>query len=191
MLFFMYLRKFMIKTIIALGNGLEYSNTPHNRGEDFMRWYLKENNILLKQEKLYDYAVIENGNTVVIPKTFMNQSGKVLPLLKNKNLFTDHRDLLIIVDDIQKKIGEYPLRKEPIGVRGHNGLRSIQEELKKLKINNLPPILSIGIMPHNVEKTPEFVTQYVLRKDSKSDIEYNVNTVFPLIGNYLKNEKIL
>ena len=77
----------MIKTIIALGNGLEYSNTPHNRGEDFIRWYLKENNILLKQEKLYDYAVIENGNTVVIPKTFMNQSGKVLPMLKNKNLF--------------------------------------------------------------------------------------------------------
>lgn len=131
--------------LVGLGNpGSEYKLTRHNFG--FMvldkfalgRWEKKKN---------YYYQRVENC-FLVKPRLFMNNSGIAVSSffascrIKRKDI---SEKLLVILDDYQIPFGEGRLRQHG-SAGGHNGLKSIINELKteefwrlRLGIGPLPP----------------------------------------------------
>ena len=115
-----------IKVIIGLGNpGHKYYYNRHNIGFRIID-LLAEKYSAFWQEKsdmeLAD-AIIEDKKILLIkPKTFMNNSGQVIPSLLKKGIKPEN--ILVIHDEIELPLGKI---KEKFGgsAKGHNGLRSI------------------------------------------------------------------
>ncbi len=152
-----------MKLIVGLGNiGKTYENTRHNIGFMVLDSYLDKNNLKYSKEKfngLYCDAVI-NGEKVIFlkPLLFMNNSGIVIK--KYMDYFNiDIDDILIVYDDLDLDVGDLKLKLFG-GTAGHNGLKSIEENLKSSKYKRL----KIGISRNNINKA-----DYVLGKFSKED----------------------
>lgn len=114
-----------MRLIAGLGNiGSEYDNTRHNIGfsvvDDLALKYRAEfekngNYLMFKKRGLY----------VIKPLTYMNLSGKAINKAMHAESF---EEILVIVDDINLPLGQIRLRKKGSD-GGHNGLKSIIEEL--------------------------------------------------------------
>jgi PTH1 family peptidyl-tRNA hydrolase len=130
-----------VKIVVGLGNpGDQYRATRHNIGwmvldriADRAGWAGKG--------RTRDAASIAMGRfrgldlMIVKPLTFMNDSG----LAVRKVLAREHAplgDLLIVADDFALPFGKLRFR-EGGGAGGHNGLRSIIEEMSTEKIARL------------------------------------------------------
>ena len=130
-----------MKIVVGLGNpGDQYARTRHNIGwmvldriADRAGWGGKG--------RTRDAAAIAMGRyrgldlTIVKPLTFMNDSG----LAVRKVLAREHApltDLLVVADEFQLPFGKLRFR-EGGGPGGHNGLRSIIDELKTEKFSRL------------------------------------------------------
>jgi PTH1 family peptidyl-tRNA hydrolase len=122
-----------MKAIVGLGNpGPRYRATRHNLG-----WLvldrLAERWRAGRPEKARHAEVrrcLVDGETVLLvkPQTFMNDSGKAVRALLEKDKL-DVDDLLVIYDDIDLAFGR--LRVRPQGsAGGHRGIRSIQQHMK-------------------------------------------------------------
>ena len=153
--------------LVGLGNpGIEYENTRHNVGSDFVRMLSDKYGLLLKKEKLIKgyYAKFEIDECSVIlciPDTFMNESG--LSVSKAKKFFqVESHEILIIHDDLDLENGCIRL-KDSGGHGGHNGLRNIIEHLNG---DTSFKRIRIGIGHPGKEKD---VTSYVLNKASASE----------------------
>ena len=117
-----------IKAIIGLGNpGVRFVNTRHNIGFIVLDILADQHNAQWQTKGNLEYTEIDSdGKRILLikPQTFMHDSGKVVPFLKNKGVEVDN--LLVVHDEL-----EYPFGKvgAKIGgsARGHNGLRSIIE----------------------------------------------------------------
>jgi peptidyl-tRNA hydrolase, PTH1 family len=119
---------FCVKLIVGLGNpGYEYHRTPHNLG--FMAVDRLANacgvQLAHREAQALTGSTELAGVRVLLakPQTYMNLSGlAVARLLRNRGLAS--RDLLVLVDDIELRLGT--LRIRPRGsAGGHNGLKSI------------------------------------------------------------------
>lgn len=117
--------------IVGLGNpGNEYAHTRHNIGFDVVNAFVQKHNGQFRVDRLAYVADIKwKGKTFVCvcPTTYMNLSGKAVRywLTKEKLSF---ENLLVIVDDVALPVNK--LRVRPGGSdAGHNGLKSLQEEL--------------------------------------------------------------
>jgi len=139
--------------IIGLGNpGKKYENTRHNIGS----------RIVGELESL-------NLKNVVLakPKTFMNESGKVIKTLiktylPNNAMAELRRQLFIIHDDIDLPLGKIRIVKNR-GAGGHKGVESIIRELKTKNFIRF----RIGIQPKfGKPKNPE---KFVLQKFNKEE----------------------
>ena len=136
-----------MKIVVGLGNpGDQYAKTRHNIGwmvldriADRAGWDGKG--------RTRDASSIAMGRfrgldlTLVKPLTFMNDSG----LAVRKVLAREHAplsDLLVVVDDFALPFGKLRFR-EGGGPGGHNGLRSIIDELETEKFSRL----RVGIGP--------------------------------------------
>ena len=130
-----------MKIVVGLGNpGAPYEKTRHNIGwmvldrlADRAGWQGKG--------RTRDAAAIAMGRfrgldlTIVKPLTFMNESG----LAVRKVLAREHAplgDLLVVTDDFALPFGKLRFR-EGGGAGGHNGLRSIIDELRTEKFSRL------------------------------------------------------
>lgn len=130
-----------MKIVVGLGNpGDQYRMTRHNIGwmvldriADRAGW--------AGRGRTRDAASIAIGRyrgldlTIVKPLTYMNDSG----LAVRKVLAREHAplgDLLIVVDDFALPFGKLRFR-ESGGPGGHNGLRSVIEEMGTEKIARL------------------------------------------------------
>jgi peptidyl-tRNA hydrolase, PTH1 family len=130
-----------VKIVVGLGNpGSQYEKTRHNIGwmvldrlADRAGWAGKG--------RMRDAAAIAMGRyrgldlMIVKPQTFMNDSG----LAVRKVLAREHAplvDLLIVADDFALPFGKLRFR-EGGGPGGHNGLRSIIDELSTEKFSRL------------------------------------------------------
>ena len=111
-----------MKIIVGLGNpGSKYQNNRHNVGARFAR-ALKSSQI----NPIYQ---------IVIPKVFMNDSGKaVREALRTKGLAFRARkarpfkDLYIVHDDLDIPLGKWKIQFGK-GPKCHNGLTSIYQAL--------------------------------------------------------------
>ena len=125
--------------IVGLGNiGSEYRHTRHNAG-------------FLIVEALADHlgATFQEGRYgamaqasckgrklwLLKPNTYMNRSGQAIRYWLDKEK-VPLENLLVVVDELQLPFGQLRLRKKGSD-GGHNGLKSIQEQLQSTEYNRL------------------------------------------------------
>ena len=118
------------KLIVGLGNpGAEYIFTRHNVG--FMvldAWADEDGEAFCDERARYSHlAVLDSGERLVKPMTYMNESGKAVGAWLEWLKLTV-ADLLVIVDDVALPLGQVRLRPEG-SAGGHNGLKSIESPL--------------------------------------------------------------
>jgi len=130
-----------VKLVVGLGNpGSQYAGTRHNIG-----WMvvdrLADRAGWAGRGRQRDASSVVGGRyhgldlTLVKPLTYMNESG----LAVRKALARDHaplQDLLVVADDFALPFGKLRFR-EAGSHGGHNGLRSIIEELGTEKYSRL------------------------------------------------------
>jgi PTH1 family peptidyl-tRNA hydrolase len=160
--------------IAGLGNiGSEYEGTRHNIGFDVVDALVFKHGGTYSIDRLAAKAEISyRGKTLtcIKPTTYMNLSGKSLHYWLEKKKIPLER-LLVITDDIALPISRLRLRGSGTDA-GHNGLKSIFEELHTEEY----PRLRYGIgndFPRGMQ------VEYVLGNWRKEDL--------PLIK--IKNEK--
>lgn len=129
--------------IVGLGNiGADYEQTRHNIGFDVVSAMAAKHEGVFRQERLADIAEINvKGRKLILvkPNTFMNLSGKAVKYWMQQEKI-GMSNILVIVDDLALPLCK--LRLRPSGSHaGHNGLRSIEEEL----FSNQYPRLRFGI----------------------------------------------
>jgi PTH1 family peptidyl-tRNA hydrolase len=123
----------MNKFLIAgLGNiGPDYKGTRHNIGFEIVDAFVQQHAGLFKSGRLADIAEIKWKGKIIIcikPSTFMNRSGNAVKYwLDKENIPIEN--LLVIVDDLALSLER--LRVRAAGSSGgHNGLKSIEEDLQ-------------------------------------------------------------
>lgn len=115
--------------IVFLGNpGSQYRQTRHNTGWLFCGYLEQRGHLSSSWQEKFHALVCKVGNTVYLkPQTFMNNSGiSVQECAKFYNI--DAKDILVVHDDIELKFGEVK-KQLGGGMGGHNGLRSIKQNL--------------------------------------------------------------
>ena len=127
--------------IVGLGNpGKEYKNNRHNVGflilEQFTKKY--ESKFVLKNKLKSRYSEIKHNKStyrLFLPNTFMNKSGEAVRAIIDWYKI-ELGQLFIIVDDMDLPIGKIRFRKKG-GSGGHNGLKSIIENLQTQTFNRI------------------------------------------------------
>lgn len=141
----------MLKVVVGLGNpGQQYAGTRHNIGWLVMD-RLAERAGWTGRGRQRDSSNVVGGRyrsldlTLVKPLTYMNDSG----LAVRKVLAREHAplsDILVVADDFALPFGKLRFR-EGGSHGGHNGLRSIIDELGTEKLSRLR--VGIGDPLHN------------------------------------------
>ena len=125
--------------IAGLGNiGSEYEGTRHNIGFDVVEALVSKYDGSFSTDRLAAKAEISfRGKTItcIKPSTFMNLSGKAIRYWLEKKKIPIER-LLVITDDIALPLSRLRLRGHGTDA-GHNGLRSVFEELQTEKYPRL------------------------------------------------------
>lgn len=121
-----------MKLICGLGNpGREYERHRHNVGFQVVDELSRRARASLSQEK-FEARIGQGtlgGERVVLlePQTFMNQSGfSLVPAMRFYKVET--ADVLVIHDELDLPFGRIQVKRGG-GPGGHNGLRSIIEQL--------------------------------------------------------------
>ncbi len=144
--------------IVGLGNpGRRYRGTRHNVGREAVERLAAGLGARLQEDGwvLAGRARVGAASVVLaIPETYMNVSGQaVRDLLRRRRRRAG--DLLVIHDDLDLPLGQLRLRPGN-GPGGHNGIRSIIEELATSQFPRLR--VGIGRPPAGVDPT-EFVLE--------------------------------
>ena len=157
-------QNFDIKVIIGLGNpGPKYVLNRHNIGFLVVDQLADRYNAFWDSRPHMEFATvnIEGKNILLIkPKTFMNDSGKVIPFLQKKGIKPEN--ILVVHDELEFPFGKIKIRQGG-SARGHNGLRSIIDHCGKEFIR-----LRFGIGRPQIK---EMVGRYVLTNFSESHDE--------------------
>lgn len=115
--------------VVGLGNpGHRYEKTRHNAGFLFIdaiatHYQIKLIHKPFSSVTLGEGRVMDSTLHLIKPETFMNNSGRVLPKLMQKNGI-ELQNLLVIVDNMDLPLGALRLKKGGSSA-GHNGLKSI------------------------------------------------------------------
>jgi len=153
-----------MKKIIGLGNpGDKYKFTRHNIGRIILNNWQKEEDLPLFKKNTKLNALITKGNdfVLVLPETFMNSSGKSV-----KKIIKKTENLWVVHDDIALPFGTIKISKNK-GSAGHNGIKSIIEELKTKDFVRI----RIGIKPLSRTISSENLPKFVLKKFTKKELE--------------------
>tara|TARA_B100001250_G_scaffold314650_1_gene276868 strand:- start:77 stop:685 length:609 start_codon:yes stop_codon:yes gene_type:complete len=132
-----------LKILVGLGNpGAEYCKTRHNVGFMVLEELARQNNCVFRDsKKLYgktcEIGSGTNKTRLLMPNTYMNDSGKSVRSAKDWFNIENHQ-LIVLVDDIDLPLGKIRVRSKGRS-GGHNGLKSIinhlgTTEFKRLKI---------------------------------------------------------
>jgi peptidyl-tRNA hydrolase, PTH1 family len=120
------------KLIVGLGNpGSKYQWTRHNAGFMVLDRFSQDVGITITRKSfsgLYGDGIFQGERLLLLkPQTFMNLSGRSVAAAMN---FHDIaiEDLIVIHDDLDIPFGRVKLKDEG-GHAGHNGLRSLLQEL--------------------------------------------------------------
>ncbi len=143
-----------IKAIIGLGNpGPKFYYNRHNIGFRVVEELAKRYNGAFKkndQMELAQITIHDKPYILIMPQTFMNSSGNVLPYLTKKGIAAN--EILVIHDELELPFNTLKL-KYGGSAKGHNGLKSIIS-----RIGSDFYRLAIGIdRPDNREDVPDYV----------------------------------
>lgn len=166
-----------LKLIVGIGNpGADYANTRHNAGVWFVERLAEKFGASFKAEKkFFGRTSLINVDGVevrlLVPDTYMNESGKSVGALANF-FKIEAAEILVAHDEIDFPSGKIRFKQDG-GLAGHNGLRDISSRLAGATDFNR---LRIGV-GHPGDRGG--VTGHVLGKVSKADRE--------LIGNCIED----
>ena len=175
--------------IVGLGNpGMDYEQTRHNVGANFVKLLSKHLDIsLTKEEKFLSHYGSKKLEAIKIhlsiPTVYMNESGKTIHEI-TKYLQIDLADMLIVHDELDLPTGKLKL-KDSGGHGGHNGIRNIIDHLQG---NTNFKRLRIGI--HHPENHQD-VTDYVLSRGSKKEreiIETAMQNAIPIVDKVIRGD---
>ena len=132
-----------LKLLVGLGNpGAKYHKTRHNVGFMVLDEIARQKNCTFQDSKKLYGKTCEIGSGVsktrlLMPNTYMNESGKSVRSAKDWFNFESHQ-LIVLVDDMDLPLGKIRVRSKGSS-GGHNGLKSIinhlgTNEFKRLKI---------------------------------------------------------
>lgn len=120
-----------MKVIVGLGNpGEKYASTRHNIGfvvvEELARREIPNSKFQITNK--FKSEIIQTKEYILVkPQTFMNDSGVAVAAIC-RFYKVDLKDLYIVHDDLDIKIGNYKIQHGK-GPQVHNGLLSIEEKL--------------------------------------------------------------
>lgn len=119
-----------MKLVVGLGNpGKQYEQTKHNIGFMCLDYYANQQKESFKFERKFNGETLKIANLLLLkPHTFMNLSGESIRLVMNY-YDIEIEDVLVIYDDLDLPLGKLRLREQG-GPGGHNGIKSIIEQLK-------------------------------------------------------------
>ena len=167
-----------MKLIVGLGNpGKKYEKNRHNCGFMAIDCYAQKNNLNFQKKfnGLYAETSINSEKIILLkPQTYMNSSGECVKQFVNY-YDVKKEDIYIIYDDINYEVGSFKIKRNGSS-GGHNGIKSIIENLKTEEIKRI----KIGISSN--KNVPLEV--YVLKNFSKEDlllIDKIVNTISDVI----------
>ncbi len=129
----------------------------------------------------------EREYMLIKPQTFMNNSGEAVAILANFYKIDLSKDLLVVYDDVDLKLGN--MRFRPDGAAGtHNGMKSV---LQMLGTENFPR-LRIGIESRG-DKAPleQDIHSFVLSnwmKEEKDILLKILKETSSVIENFIKGE---
>lgn len=168
-----------MKLIVGLGNpGKEYDGTRHNIGREIVRALADDGSASWRMQKKLHAEVArlqesppclpagrdsgsDNNTLLVIPTTYMNESGKaVQQLLTTYNL--QLTNLLIVHDDLDLPLGTLRF-SQGSGAAGQKGVQSIIDALGTKDFARL----RIGVAGAHRQTTD--AADYVLKKFSKDE----------------------
>lgn len=120
--------------IVGLGNpGPTHAGTRHNIGAEAVLALSDRHEVQLgrsRHQALVAEAVIGNSFVVLaIPQTFMNESGRSVRRLVRHYEIRDPARLVVLHDELDIPVGSLRI-KEGGGLAGHNGLRSLSNQLQ-------------------------------------------------------------
>jgi PTH1 family peptidyl-tRNA hydrolase len=148
-----------MRIVVGLGNpGRRYRGTRHNLGGEVLDRLAQQWGVAIDTEDGFAQVgrAVVAGQRVLLarPQTYVNASGAAVADLRRHHRVTpDH--LLVIVDDLDLPLGAVRLREKG-SHGGHNGLRSIIEELGT---TGFPRVrIGIGRPPAGVDPA-DFVLQ--------------------------------
>jgi len=153
-----------MRLIVGLGNpGPDYAGTYHNVG--FRVVDLLAGRFGVRVNITCGPALISNragseDAVLVLPQTFMNLSGSVLPKLFER-FETTASDVIAVYDDIALPLGKLRIRQKG-SAGGHNGVKSLisssgSDEFLRVRV---------GILPERpVESLHDFVLSRVAKRD--------------------------
>jgi len=145
---------------VGLGNpGPRYAETPHNAGFVVCDRFIAKHRFPAPVEKYQ--GLFSRGNVsgqdvgILEPQTFMNLSGQSVAAAL-RYLPVEPSDLVVVFDEMDIPGGKLRLRKSG-GHGGHNGLRSIIEQLGS---SDFPRIrVGIGRPPAGREPTGHLLSK--------------------------------
>jgi PTH1 family peptidyl-tRNA hydrolase len=152
--------------VVGLGNpGPEYESTYHNVGFRVVERMAAQHQVRIRQQcgpaMISDRIVFGGGNAVlVVPQTFMNKSGLVLPKLFERFEATI-KDVIVVYDELALPLGKLRVRQKG-SAGGHNGVKSMisssgSDDFMRVRV---------GIMPdHPIADTRDFVLSRVSKND--------------------------
>ena len=113
--------------VVGLGNvGSEYENTYHNVGFRVVNVLANRFGVSVCRrsgDALLEKVSFEGLDLVlVLPQTYMNSSGEVLPMLFDE--FGEKARIVVVSDDLALPLGKIRIREKG-SAGGHNGLKSI------------------------------------------------------------------
>ena len=155
-----------MKLIAGLGNyGPEYEKTRHNYGfmviDEIQR---KHNFPEFKLDKEHNALISKKGEVLLVkPQTYMNQSGKAIKSIAAYYKI-DIKDIIVIHDDAEINLGEIK-EVEGRSAAGHNGVRSIIDELKTNEFKRL----KLGINSEDPSFKDKPLDETVLKNFSKAE----------------------
>jgi len=129
-----------MKIIVGLGNpGKKYEHTRHNIGWLALDYFLKNQDISSEQNKfgaiIKEVRRSDDKILFVYPQEFMNNSGKAVREIMAFYKLAP-KDVFVVHDEVDLPLGVLRV-SENSSSAGHNGIKSIFEELGTQEIRRL------------------------------------------------------
>lgn len=167
--------------VFGLGNpGAKYKETKHNVGFLTVEKIAALKGLKLRKRCFANYKWAHfDSCTLVLPLTYMNNSGSVIPeLIKN------HEPLLVVSDQMDLPCGKIRIKRHG-GSAGHNGLKSIIEYYGEDFIH-----VYIGIgRPDNGISVPDYVLSGFSDED-KCLVDKAIDEAAKAIGEIIDGERL-
>jgi peptidyl-tRNA hydrolase, PTH1 family len=121
-----------MKFIVGLGNpGNKYQHSRHNIGFKIIDKLALDQEWKSGNKGQLEYVWLETNQEkveLIKPQTFMNKSGLALSYVKKKHPQLEEKNLFVIHDDLDLRLGNYKIQLGT-GPKQHNGLLSIYQHL--------------------------------------------------------------